>query len=211
MKRHEKYKESMKESRKKWLSIPENREKIRIAQKKWRAQRTESQKQKAKETYAKWLAANPNYHRDWDRKVYGYKPKGEAWTKEKRKEYIKEYARKKRQDPIFKMSQSIRSRLSVWLKGKRLMKSKRTEEILGCSFYEFKQYIESKFEPWMTWENYGKYNGEKNHGWHLDHIIPICSAITIDDIMRLNHYTNLQPLCSYLNMYVKRGKIPKIQ
>ncbi len=26
---------------------------------------------------------------------------------------------------------------------------------LGCSFEELKTYLESKFEDWMTWENYG--------------------------------------------------------
>ena len=58
----------------------------------------------------------------------------------------------------------------------------------------------------MTWENHGKYNGEINYGWDLDHIIPISSAITIEDVINLNHHTNLQPLCSYTNRYVKRNK-----
>ena len=59
----------------------------------------------------------------------------------------------------------------------------------------------------MTWENWGKYNGELNYGWDIDHIIPLSSAKTEDDIIRLNHYTNLQPLCSYTNRHIKRDKI----
>jgi len=51
----------------------------------------------------------------------------------------------------------------------------KTKLILGCSFNSFKIYIENTFEPWMTWENYGKYNSELNYGWDLDHIIPISS------------------------------------
>jgi len=39
----------------------------------------------------------------------------------------------------------------------------------------------------MNWENQGTY-------WHMDHIIPISSAQTDEDVYRLNHYTNFQPL-----------------
>jgi len=48
---------------------------------------------------------------------------------------------------------------------------------------------------------------EPNSGWDIDHIIPISSAESEDDIIKLNHYTNLQPLCSYINRVVKRDKI----
>ena len=80
----------------------------------------------------------------------------------------------------------------------------RTHELLGCSLEEFKVYLESKFEPWMSWGNYGKYNGEYEYGWDIDHIIPVSSAQTEDDIIRLNHFTNLQPLCSKFNRVIKR-------
>jgi hypothetical protein len=86
-------------------------------------------------------------------------------------------------------------------------KSKKTEEILGCTIIEFKQYLESKFEPWMTWENHGLYNGELNYGWDIDHIIPLNKCIDEDRIIELNHYTNLQPLCSKINRDIKRNLI----
>jgi len=53
----------------------------------------------------------------------------------------------------------------------------------------------------------GLYNGYFNYGWDIDHIIPISSAKTEDDIIKLNHYTNLQPLCSKLNRHIKRANI----
>lgn len=84
-------------------------------------------------------------------------------------------------------------------------KDSNTINILGCNYEEFKSYIESKFETWMNWDNYGKYNGEFNYGWDFDHIIPVSSAKTVDD--RLNHYTNFQPLCSKINRDIKRDKI----
>lgn len=77
-------------------------------------------------------------------------------------------------------------------------------------YNELRNYLESKFESWMTWENYGKYNGELNYGWDIDHIIPSSSAKTEEDVIKLNHYSNLQPLCSYINRYVKMSKLDYI-
>ena len=59
----------------------------------------------------------------------------------------------------------------------------------------------------MNWKNWGKYDGNEKSGWDIDHIIPISSAKTEDDILKLNHYTNLQPLCSYINRYIKRDSV----
>ena len=67
-----------------------------------------------------------------------------------------------------------------------------------------------KFQNWMNWSNYGNQNGiakEINYSWEIDHIIPIFSAKTAEEIYKLNHYTNLRPLCTYTNRYIKRAKI----
>jgi hypothetical protein len=64
-----------------------------------------------------------------------------------------------------------------------------------------------KFEIWMSWNNYGLYNGELNYGWDIDHIVPLDSEETEEDIIKLNHYTNLQPLCSYTNRHIKMYKL----
>ena len=62
-------------------------------------------------------------------------------------------------------------------------------------------------DPFFLLKNRGLYNGELNYGWDIDHIIPISSAITEEDIIRLNHYTNLQPLCAYINRVIKKDLI----
>jgi hypothetical protein len=93
------------------------------------------------------------------------------------------------------------------LKSKGYKKSLKTIEILGCSFDELKIYLESKFEDWMTWENKGLYDGEFNYGWDIDHIIPLSSAQTEEDVIKLNHFTNLQPLCSKVNRDIKKNKL----
>ena len=79
-------------------------------------------------------------------------------------------------------------------------------EYLGCDINFLKEWLEYQFDNKMNWDNYGLYNGEFNYGWDIDHIIPLSTTITVEDVIRLNHYTNLQPLCSKINRYVKRDK-----
>jgi len=99
------------------------------------------------------------------------------------------------------------SEISESLKSIGSKKNNTTINIIGCSIEYLKLYLESKFEPWMTWENYGKYNGQFNYGWDIDHKIPLSSGKTEEEIIELNHYTNLQPLCSYVNRYIKIDNI----
>jgi hypothetical protein len=90
---------------------------------------------------------------------------------------------------------NVRSLIKNAFRRKFKLKSKKTIEILGCSFEEFKIYLESKFDDKMNWENQGTY-------WHMDHI----SAKTEEDVYKLNHYTNFQPLY-WLDNLRKSNKI----
>jgi hypothetical protein len=136
-----------------------------------------------------------------------------------RNEYAKKYRfenrdkiNKKRKekynnDNLFRISLSIRKLVGKSFKTNGVKKNSKTRNILGCSFEEFKIHLESKFEPWMSWDNYGNPKDNKyelNKTWDIDHIIPISSASTQEEIIKLNHYTNLQPLCSYTNRFLKR-------
>jgi hypothetical protein len=78
---------------------------------------------------------------------------------------------------------------------------------VGCDIDFFIQHIESQFEPWMNWENRSKFGCKviPNQTWDIDHIIPLCTAKIKNDVIRLNHYTNLRPLCAYENRFVKKG------
>ena len=110
-------------------------------------------------------------------------------------------------DEIFRLKFYIRNSIRSSFKNKGIRKNLKTQEILGCSFEEFKIHLESMFEPWMSWENYGKYNGELNYGWDIDHIIPMVTASSEEEVIKLNYFNNLQPLCSYINRVVKRGNL----
>jgi hypothetical protein len=95
-------------------------------------------------------------------------------------------------DPIFRVLHNIRCRVSSYCSAIRANKIAKTKEMLGVDLDCFKSYMESKFQEGMTWENYGK--------WHVDHIKPISLATTEQQIIELNHYTNLQPLWAVDNI-----------
>ncbi len=126
-------------------------------------------------------------------------------NKKARQDYKAKYARDRRKkDCMFNLKTSVSRLIRTSISRCGFKKESRTYEILGCSFIEFKRYIESQFEPWMNWNNKGKYNGTFDYGWDIDHIIPISTAISEEDVIRLNHYTNLQPLCSKVNRDIKK-------
>ena len=106
-------------------------------------------------------------------------------------------------DNVYKIKYSLRSIINRVKKGSDI----RTFDVLGCSSIEFIEFIESKFEDWMNWSNHGLYNGEFNYGWDIDHIIPLSSAKTEEELIILSHYKNFQPLCSKINRYIKKDKI----
>jgi len=114
-------------------------------------------------------------------------------------------------DPLFKFITKMRSIIYNCLKTNTNKTNTKNYQILGCTPNEFKLHLESQFESWMNWDNRGLYNGKLNHGWDIDHIIPLSSAKTEEDVIRLNHYTNLRPRCSYLNRVedIRKHKIDK--
>lgn len=114
---------------------------------------------------------------------------------------------KPRKTELYSLRKNIYSCISKSLTRKGYTKKSKSYEILGCSYEDFVYYIESKFDFWMNWENKGLYNGEFNYGWDIDHIVPISNGMSEEEIIKLNHYSNLQPLCSKINRDIKRDLI----
>jgi len=104
-----------------------------------------------------------------------------------------DYARDRRAvDPLYALMCRIRAGIGSAFRNNGLKKNCRTLEILGCTWPQFIAHIESQFWPGMTWDNRDR--------WHIDHRVPISTAKCEDDIIRLNHHTNLQPLWAVDNM-----------
>jgi hypothetical protein len=110
----------------------------------------------------------------------------------KKNEY---YRNKKLIDPLFKLSCKLRTSIGGSFRKNGYTKKSKTYQILGCSFEDFKIHLEKQFTEGMSWENQGK--------WHLDHIYPVSKAKDEDHLIKLNHYTNFQPLWAIDN--IKKG------
>ncbi len=116
-----------------------------------------------------------------------------ALNKDKIGEYSKQYNKKRKSvDPVYKLRCYMRSRLWFIFKKKVGGKSLSTQVIIGCDYDFLRSHIEKQFKDDMNWANYGR--------WHVDHIIPLASAKTIDQLLSLCHYSNLQPLWEVENL-----------
>jgi hypothetical protein len=174
-----------------------NIENIKETSKKYREENILNIKEKQKE----WVINNPNYKKEWNNKNPEYYKEYNEQYKQIRNEKTKE---RKKIDPVFNLRCYMNRMINSALKKNGFTKKSRSHEILGCSYEYFKQHIESLWESWMTWDNRGIYNGTKNYGWDIDHIIPQSKAMCEDELIKLNHYTNLKPLCGYINRVIKR-------
>jgi hypothetical protein len=134
---------------------------------------------------------NPEKYKEQTKKYYESTKKTQSvkkkiWIENNREKYNSYWTNRKKGDPEFKLLSGMRSRLVKYLKTLNITKRNKTFDIVGCSPYDLKEHLEKQFVSGMTWENRSE--------WHIDHIIPLSSAKTEDELYRLCHYTNLQPL-----------------
>lgn len=162
----------------------------------WRAKKAEYQRayrtakrELVNEKRRGYLARNKDKQRQWAKNTrarHGDKmnERSRAWH-DKNPGYVrKRYAT----DEQYRIANIISARFRVALRGNR--KSGRAVELLGCTIEEFRRYMETKWQPGMTWENHRRY------GWHIDHIRPLNSFDLSDPAQQAAacHYTNLQPM-----------------
>ena len=179
--------------------ISKNQEKMKLAEIKYKKENSEKIKERQKSYYSKpevkeiYKKRSAEYEKTEKakerRRIYREKNKHiyrEATKKynDKNRSMLTEKHRKRmKTDPIYRLKRKIRDAIKNALRKKGYSKSGPTQKILGCDYDFFIQYIESQFKKGMTWENAT-----------IDHIKPLKSAKTEEEVLLLNHYTNLQPM-----------------
>jgi len=116
-------------------------------------------------------------------------------NKEKTKAWCSEYRKKRRTDPGLRLKMNARSRFwKVMKKIKGVIVTEGFNEFIGCSSAFLKRHIESQFEPWMNWDNYGP-------GWQMDHKIPLkhFDLLNPDQAKSAFHFSNLKPVSAAYN------------
>lgn len=95
-------------------------------------------------------------------------------------------------DPLFRLKLNVRALIGVKIRQMGYTKRSSTTQILGCDWEFFKSHIERQFLRGMTWDN--------RSDWHLDHIRPMSEASSEEEVLALNHFTNLRPIWAKDNL-----------
>lgn len=131
----------------------------------------------------------------WDKQRHFYQSLCKLCKKNNSKEYRKLYRKKMSQNPRFRITQSLRSRVSAVVSSQKTNKSKKTMLLLGCNIDMFLLWLEYQFVGIMTMENYGKI-------WHLDHCMPCVSFDLLQENEQLKcfNWKNLRPCFAHDNL-----------
>ena len=190
---HEANKEKIAEKKKAYYEA--NKEKVAAQNKAYRENNKEKIAAYRKDNNEKVAAQNKAYRENNKEKIAAYRKDN--------KEKIAAYCRARRKsDLIYNLSCRCRGRIRAAIKAKGFKKTTKTAEMLGCDWEFLKSHIESQFTEGMSWENRDK--------WHIDHIIPLASASSEEEVIKLSHFSNLQPLWAEENLK-KADKIIECQ
>ena len=200
----EKNKEKRKEDFKKWYSenpnySKEGREKNKEKRNKWKREYYKKNKEKLnnqgkpyREKNKEKINEKGRLYREKNKEILNEK------KREKRKENLELFRLKERtrfeENPHLKLIRNYRTRIKNYMRFNKISLGTGSLDLVGLSSEDLKIYLESKFLEGMSWDNYGLY------GWHMDHIIPLSSAKNEEELKKLCHYTNLQPLWAFDNL-----------
>ena len=162
----------------------------------------QNNKEKAKKTSREWYQNNKEQaakvSKEWRLKNKEKDKNDQAKWRLENKEWRRNYEKNRYKTDInFRLTKLCRNRIRKIIKGES--KSASTMKLIGCTPDELRQHLESKFEPWMNWENQGQ------GGWDIDHIIAMSKFDLSCPVQQhaCCHYSNLQPMEHIAN--IKKG------
>ena len=178
-----KYKTSeyIREKTKKWQE--DNPEKVKEYQREWREAHREENKEYQREYYIKnqerlkgkskeYRKKNSEKCREYFKKLrktekykkYNREQQRKYNKTEKRKKRVREWQKEKvRIDPKYRLNRNVAS--AIWLVLKENKAGRKWETLVGYTLQDLMRHLESLFESWMNWDNYGE--------WVIDHVRPI--------------------------------------
>ena len=178
-----------------------NKDTIKVKHKSYR----DSNKEKRSLYGKKWEKVNKEkrtlQHKDWyESNKDTIKVQQKTYYENNKSKRHNYHYNKLNTDIQYKLTCNLRSRLYNAVN--KNYKAGSAVKDLGCTIKEFKDYLESKFQSGMNWDNW------THDGWHIDHIKPLASFDLTDrkQFLEACHYTNLQPLWAKDNL-IKSDKI----
>lgn len=172
--------------------------------KRYQKKKEEIKKQTKEYYYENWEARQimkNKWNKDNEDKVREYQKEYHQEHREERLSNMREYHQENKErdrpkrrayknnkyhtDPNYRIKEAYSSRIRGALK--KGSKHAGTLELLGCTIPELREWLEKRFFPGMTWDNFGD--------WNIEHIQPCCAF----DLTKISHqkycfhYLNLRP------------------
>lgn len=166
----------------------EYRERVNAYKRKRHAENREADNKKNKEWYEnnkeRVNAAQKAWYENNKQKHY---EDGKRWIENNRDKFNEHKRERIKNDEVYHLKVNLRCAIGKSFSRTNHIKESYSQDILGCTIEEAKEHLE------QTWfDNYGTpYNGEPVH---IDHIIPLATAKTKEDVIKLCHISNLQYL-----------------
>lgn len=161
--------------------VKEHKQEIREQNKKYNS------KPEIKEKRKKYLLENKEY----------IKIVNKEYQRKHREELNKKEREKRQTDSIYRLKNVVRKLVGRSFNYINKEKCLKTKEIVGLPIEQLEKYLLQTFK-----NNYG-YDWDRKEKVHIDHIIPLATAKTEKDVIKLCHYTNLQLLKAEDNL--KKG------
>jgi hypothetical protein len=157
-------------------ALTENPQKLKDRFKSFRDRNKKSEIQRCRE----WRKNNPQKQREACKRWNDANP--DACREHRRKAQKKAIATAS----LTYFKSRMRHRVREAMKRGQFKKTSSTRDMIGCNWDELRSHIENKFSTGMSWENKSE--------WEIDHIIPLSSASSEEEIKKLCAWHNLQPL-----------------
>ena len=97
-------------------------------------------------------------------------------------------------DPLYKFQCHLRNTINQSFTRYETYKPRKNKDVIGMTSAELRDYLLKTFK-----DTYG-YEWDQKEPVHIDHIVPLSTAETQEDIVRLCHYTNLRLLKAHDNI-----------
>jgi len=174
----------------------EHKDELAEYRKEWR----ENNKEKSNEYTRRWRAEHKEYAQEY---------------REENKKQINEYQNtrnkiKRKTDPEFRLRGIVSQAVTKAVKRNGSKKSGSILDFLPYSMEELRVHLETQFEPWMNWNNHGRYNAKtwnENDSatwtWQIDHIVPQIklpySSMDQENFQKCWALSNLRPYSAKQN------------
>jgi len=162
-----------------------NSEKIKITKQKYWSKNKNQLNKNQKDFYSKnknrLNAITKKYYENNRSNLIAYQKTYRKYNKEKvRATHRKNYKLRKKDNPSYKIRAHCSKMIYIYLRKQGLSKNKSSFiNNLNYTIIQLKEHLETQFESWMNWSNWGRYNvktwddnDQLTWRWQIDHIIP---------------------------------------